>query len=67
MHRQQSERSASHASGSLGAPAYGDFAKLGVPFEGPNNKAYNILGLHWGSPILGKYRISSDKGHLSSG
>ena len=37
----------------------GGFPKLGVPFWGPNNKDYSILGLHWGSPILGKYQVGS--------
>ena len=37
--------------------AYRGFPKLRVPFGGPNDKDYSILGLHWGSPILGNYHI----------
>ena len=36
---------------------YGAFPKLGVPFRGPNNKDYSILGSILGSPILGNYHI----------
>ena len=33
---------------------YGSFPKLGVPFWGPNNKDYSILGSILGSPYFGK-------------
>ena len=33
---------------------YGDFPKLGVPFWGPNNKDYSILGSILGSLYFGK-------------
>ena len=33
---------------------YGGFPNLVVPFEGPYNRDYNILGLIWGSPDFGK-------------
>ena len=33
---------------------YGDFPKLGVPFGGPHNKDYSILGSILGSPHFGK-------------
>ena len=33
---------------------YGGFPKLGVPFGGPNNKDYSILGSILGSPYFGK-------------
>ena len=33
---------------------YGDFPKLGVPFRGPNNKDYSILGSILGYPYFGK-------------
>ena len=36
---------------------FGGFSKLGYPFGGPNNKDHSMLGLHWGSPILGKYHL----------
>ena len=38
---------------------YGCFPKLGVPFWGPNNKDYSILGSILGSPYFGKllYRL----------
>ena len=35
------------------------FPKLGVPFAGPKNEEYSILGLHWASPILGEYHTLS--------
>ena len=36
----------------------GGFLQLGVPFGGPHNKDYNILGSRLGSPILGNYQMS---------
>ena len=33
---------------------YGGFPKLGVPFWGPYNKDYSILGSRMGSPYFGK-------------
>ena len=33
---------------------YGVFPKLGVPFGGPHNKDYGILGSILGSPYFGK-------------
>ena len=46
---------------------YGDFPKLGVPFGGPYNKDYSILGSTLGSSILGNYHIglaSADNGAI---
>ena len=37
---------------------YRGFLKLGVPFGGPHNKDYSILGSILGSPILGNYHMS---------
>ena len=31
--------------------------KLGLPFRGPHNKDYDILGSILGSPILGNYQM----------
>ena len=31
----------------------GGFPKIGIPFGGPNNKDYSILGSRLGSPYLG--------------
>ena len=38
---------------------YGGFPKLGVPFWGPHNKDYSILGSILGPPILGNYHITT--------
>ena len=35
-------------------PPFGGFPKLGVPFGGPSNKGYSILGSILGSPNFGK-------------
>ena len=35
--------------------APGDFPKLGIPFGGPHNKDYSILGSILGPPIFGNY------------
>ena len=37
----------------------GSFPKLGVPFWGPHNKDYSILGSILGSPIVGNYQQES--------
>ena len=40
---------------------------LEVPKRGPYDKAYNVLGLHWGPPLLGNYQIKKEYGLNSSG
>ena len=34
--------------------------KLGVPFVGPNNRVYNVLGSIFRAPCLGKLRRASN-------
>ena len=36
---------------------YGGFPKLGVPFWGPNNKDYSILGSILGVPLFSEITI----------
>ena len=43
----------------------GGFPKLGVPFLGPQNKDYSILGSMLGSPYLGKLPYGLRSGALS--
>ena len=40
---------------------FGGFPKLGVPFGGPHNKDYSILGSILGSPYLGKLPNLADQ------
>ena len=40
---------------------FGGFSKLGVAFGSPQKKGYTLLGLHSGSPILGKYHFLKPK------
>ena len=35
----------------------GVFPELRVPFGDPQNEEYRILGLYWGTAILGNYHI----------
>ena len=35
----------------------GDSQNLGYHIGGPRNKDYSIVGLYWGSPIQGIYRM----------
>ena len=55
------------AEAGLGGPGLksedlGGFPKLGVPFGGPNDKDYSILGSILGSPYFGKlpFKLQTD-------
>ena len=43
----------------LGSRVYGGFTKSRVPFWGPNNKDYNILGSILGPLFLENYHVPS--------
>ena len=48
---------------------YRGFPKLGVPYWGPHNKDYSILGSILGSPYFGKlpYRDNGKNGNYTLG
>ena len=33
---------------------------MGILFGGPRNKDFSILGLYWGTPILGNYHLGNN-------
>ena len=42
----------------FGIRGYAGFPELRIPFGGPHDKDYRILGLSWGPFILGNHHVT---------